>query len=74
VATTNPLNKTPKHEEQKSSERSSSTHPLLHELRVANAITENGAQLLIIPAGVLQNPALPYHGIKKQQTRTSSQL
>jgi len=40
---------------------------LLHELRVADAITENGAELLIISAGVLQNPALPYHSIKKQQ-------
>jgi hypothetical protein len=48
-------------------ELSNSTYPLLHELRVADAITKNGAELLIIPAGVLQYPALPYHGIKKQQ-------
>ena len=35
------------------------THPLLHELRVPDAVAEDGAHLLVVPAGVLQDPKPP---------------
>lgn len=30
---------------------------MLHELWVPDAITENGAEFVVVPAGILQNPA-----------------
>lgn len=35
------------------------THPLLHELQVADAVAKDGAHLLVVPASVLQDPKPP---------------
>jgi hypothetical protein len=39
---------------------------LLHELWVPDAITKNGAELVVIPAGILQDPALPHDSNTKR--------
>ena len=35
------------------------THPVLHELQVDDAVTKDGAHLLVVPASVLQDPKPP---------------
>ena len=39
---------------------------MLHELWVPDAITKNGAELVVIPTGILQDPALPHDSNTKR--------